>query len=122
MDASEEEVVAELMPVEAIASSTAGVSSVEEFISSTPISISSSSPSCLANKDSSLLSTAGEGEAAVRVGRTMERKTEDMRKVVTGNKFVDLATLIFDDARCVWCGAEFENGGASAGKEGEWVG
>lgn len=47
----------------------------------------------------------------------MERKTEDMRKVVTGNKFVDLATLIFDDARCVWCGVEFENGGASAGKD-----
>lgn len=97
--------MAELMLAEAIASSTAGVSSVEAFTSSTSMSILSSSPSCLANKNSNLLSTAGEGEAAVRVGRTMERKTEDMRKVVTGNKFVDLATLIFDDALClVWGG------------------
>lgn len=63
------------------------------------------------------MSTMSEGEAAARVGRTMERKTEDMRKVVTGNKFVDLATLIFDDA--LRCGVELGNGGVNgAGKDG----
>lgn len=47
----------------------------------------------------------------------MERKTDDMRKVVTGNKFVDLATLIFDDA--LRCGVELGNGGVNgAGKDG----
>lgn len=109
--------MAEPTLTEVIASFTAGESSVGTFTSSTFMSISSSSPSCLGDTGSNLLSTVSEGEAAARVGRTMERKTEDMRKVVTGNKFVDLATLILDDA--LRCGVELENGGVNgAGKDG----